>query len=236
MPKLTWCVIFLAFPAAAAPPESGPAPAATAQTAAPADPRVQPDAVRAMEASLARQRESVSSMSASLSTQREAVARQTRQAVPGAFFLFDPPARAAHSSAVAAPGECGPLPEAVLEPMIAETARRQELEPGLLRSVVRQESAFRPCAVSPKGAMGLMQLMPATALQLGVKNPFDPRENLDGGARFLKQLLDSYHDLPLALSAYNAGPGNVDPAQGVPKIPETTNYVQKILSFMPFGW
>ena len=66
--------------------------------------------------------------------------------------------------------------------------------------------------------------MPATALRMGVKDPFNPRENIEGGAKFLKQLLDSYHDLPLALSAYNAGPGNVDPAEGVPHIPETMNY------------
>jgi soluble lytic murein transglycosylase-like protein len=78
--------------------------------------------------------------------------------------------------------------------------------------------------------------MPATAAQLGVKDPFDPRENLDAGAKFLKQLMSMYEDLPLALGAYNAGPGKVNLAEGVPKIPETLNYVQKILSVLPVPW
>ncbi|SPE36693.1 Putative murein lytic transglycosylase YjbJ (fragment) [Candidatus Sulfopaludibacter sp. SbA3] len=115
-----------------------------------------------------------------------------------------------------------------------QAAKRQDLDSALLRGVVQQESGFRPCAVSPKGAMGLMQLMPATASQMGVPNPFDPVANLDAGARFLKELLVRYGgDLSLALGAYNAGPAKVDAAGGVPEIPETQDYLKKILSTLP---
>jgi soluble lytic murein transglycosylase-like protein len=97
--------------------------------------------------------------------------------------------------------------------------------------MIGQESAFRPCAVSAKGAEGLMQLMPETAAELGVADPFDPRQNLDGGARFLKQLLDKYKgDLPQALGAYNAGPKTVDESGGVPDLQETREYVDAILA------
>jgi soluble lytic murein transglycosylase-like protein len=81
--------------------------------------------------------------------------------------------------------------------------------------------------------MGLMQLMPATAAQLGVKDPFDPKENLNAGALFFKQLLTIYDDLPLALGAYNAGPGRVSVIDGIPAIPETRDYVRKIMSTLP---
>jgi len=105
------------------------------------------------------------------------------------------------------------------------------VSPDLLRTVMKEESGFRPCAVSGKGAMGLMQLMGATADELGVGNAFDPRENVTAGAKFLRQLIDLYNgDLTLALSAYNAGPGRVDPSLGIPEIPETMDYVHRILS------
>lgn len=114
--------------------------------------------------------------------------------------------------------------------MVGEAASKEGLSADLLRSVMKQESGFRPCAVSSKGAMGLMQLMPATAGQLGVQNPFDPVSNVDGGAKLLKQLLGRYGgDVPMALGAYNAGPAKVDAAGGVPAIPETMDYVWKIL-------
>jgi soluble lytic murein transglycosylase-like protein len=99
---------------------------------------------------------------------------------------------------------------------------------------MKQESGFRPCAVSPKGAIGLMQIMPATAAQFNVKNPFNPKENVDVGARLLKELLGRYNgNLAFALGAYNAGPSRVDEAGGVPNIPETTDYVERILSSLP---
>jgi soluble lytic murein transglycosylase-like protein len=114
--------------------------------------------------------------------------------------------------------------------MIEEAAERERLDPRLLHAVVRQESAFDPCAVSRKGALGLMQLMPTTAQELGVADPFDPEANLDGGARFLRLLLDRYRgDLARALGAFNAGPSRVDAAGGVPPIRETEEYVRRIL-------
>jgi soluble lytic murein transglycosylase-like protein len=109
-------------------------------------------------------------------------------------------------------------------------ARREGFTPDLLRAVIDRESGFRPCAVSAKGALGLMQLMPETAAELGVADPFDPQENIAGGARFLSQLLEKYKgDITLALGAYNAGPARVDGYQGLPPIPETLNYVADIL-------
>jgi soluble lytic murein transglycosylase-like protein len=99
-----------------------------------------------------------------------------------------------------------------------------------VRAVIQVESAFNPRAVSPKGAMGLMQLMPATAKQFGVIDPFNPAENIRAGVSYLRQLLDRYdHDEQLALAAYNAGPGAVDKyGSKVPPYKETQNYVLKI--------
>ena len=136
---------------------------------------------------------------------------------------------------VAAPWtDCDPLPAPQVDSLVGETAEREGLSADLLRSVMKQESAFRPCAVSSKGAMGLMQLMPSTAEQLGIQNPFDPVSNLDAGARFLKQLLGRYGgDVPKALGAYNAGPSKVDAAGGVPAIPETLDYIRQILGNLP---
>jgi soluble lytic murein transglycosylase-like protein len=109
-------------------------------------------------------------------------------------------------------------------------ARRHGLDPDLVLSVVSVESAFRPDAVSPKGAQGLMQLMPATAASLGVADAFDPAQNLDGGARHLRFLVDLYGgDLRKALAAYNAGAGAVKRHGGVPPYRETREYVKKVL-------
>jgi Transglycosylase SLT domain len=111
-----------------------------------------------------------------------------------------------------------------------QAAQRHGLDPDLVLAVVAVESSFRPEAQSPKGAQGLMQLMPATAADLGVRNAFDPAENLDGGARHLGALLTLYGgDLTRALAAYNAGVKAVDKSKGVPPYRETREYVQKVL-------
>jgi soluble lytic murein transglycosylase-like protein len=110
-----------------------------------------------------------------------------------------------------------------------QAAARHNVDPNLVRAVVKVESNFNPNAVSRKGAMGLMQLMPSTARQLKVKNPFDPEQNVDAGVRHLKQLLESYGgDIKLTLAAYNAGAGAVARSSGVPHYAETQNYVRRI--------
>lgn len=126
---------------------------------------------------------------------------------------------------------CEPVSQPDLARMIDDIAPRQNVNPALVREVARQESGFHPCAISPKGAVGLMQLMPATQVQFQVKNPFSAKESLEAGSKLLRDLLDRYHgDLSLALSAYNAGAQTVDKAGAVPEIPETKNYVFGILN------
>lgn len=116
------------------------------------------------------------------------------------------------------------------DPVIVEHAKTHGVDPDLVRAVIQVESAFNPNAVSPKGAMGLMQLMPATASDFGVADPFDPAQNIGAGVAYLKRLLSRYgQKVELALAAYNAGPGAVDKyGQKVPPYRETRDYVQKI--------
>ena len=114
--------------------------------------------------------------------------------------------------------------------LIKKIAQEKGLDPDLLGAVVEVESYYDPDAVSSKGAMGLMQLMPETARKLGVVNPFHPNENLKGGAEYLRMLIDKYvGQLSLALAAYNAGESAVDRYQKLPPFPETQNYVRKVL-------
>ncbi len=117
-----------------------------------------------------------------------------------------------------------------LEPIVQRSAKEFDLDPNLIHAVIMQESAGNPNAVSSKGAKGLMQLIDSTAKMMGVNNPFDPEENIRGGAKYLKQLLNQFdNDLELALAAYNAGPGNVKNYGGIPHFKETQNYVKKVL-------
>jgi soluble lytic murein transglycosylase-like protein len=120
--------------------------------------------------------------------------------------------------------------------LIVEAARRYDLDPRLIRSIVQVESAFNPRAVSRAGAKGLMQLMPTLVRELRVLNPFDPRQNIMGGARYLRRLLDMHEgDIRLALASYNAGPRNVTRYGGVPPFRETQEYVKRIIGLLERG-
>lgn len=115
--------------------------------------------------------------------------------------------------------------------MVVAAAQRHGLDPALLHGLIQQESGFNPNAGSPAGAQGLAQLMPGTAASLGVTNPFDPAQSIDGGARYLRRQLDAFGgDVTKALAAYNAGPGAVSRYGGVPPYAETQAYVQKVLA------
>jgi soluble lytic murein transglycosylase-like protein len=158
---------------------------------------------------------------ASVAKQRAAVLAQIKRRVP---------TQPAVTTAVTLP-RCAAIEAPALVRMIELAAEAHEVPPEIVREVARQESAFQPCAVSSKGAEGLMQLMPATQASLGVEDPFDPEASLMAGAKLLRELLSRYNgSIPLALSAYNAGPKRVDQADGIPPIAETRNYVAQILS------
>ncbi|MGD9765555.1 MAG: transglycosylase SLT domain-containing protein [Candidatus Binatia bacterium] len=118
------------------------------------------------------------------------------------------------------------------DPLIADAAKRHKIDAALIKAVIRTESDFVPYARSPKGALGLMQLMPGTARVHNVARAFDPRENIEGGTRHLRLLLDQYNgNVRLALAAYNAGGGAVSRHGGIPPYPETIDYLQRVLAF-----
>lgn len=123
-----------------------------------------------------------------------------------------------------------------LHSIVSEKASKYNLDPSLVHAVIKAESNGNPYAVSRKGAMGLMQLMPSTARDLSVNNPFDPEDNIDGGVRYLRYLINKFNgDLTLALAAYNAGPKTVEKTGDVPRISETKQYIKKVLSLYKGG-
>lgn len=152
-----------------------------------------------------------------------------------------PKAAVNHNSAFASKAEVRVSMEsfAALPPYLAyddiieEAAAKFQIDSDLIHAVIQAESSFNALAESPVGAQGLMQLMPVVQEELGVRNPFDPRENVMAGAAYLKRLLDRHDgDISLALASYNAGPGNVDRYRGVPPFRETRNYVKKIKAIL----
>lgn len=176
----------------------------------------------AMQASLQKQRES-------LQKQRDSLALQpaNKSAALPDFVVPIPPFVQA---------DCPRLAADDVEQLITSAAQKQSLQPALLRAVMRQESGFRPCAVSVKGAQGLMQLMPATAGQFHLSDPFDAKQNVEAGAALLKQLLDRYKgDVRLALVAYNAGANRADDSTNQPYPAETQRYIANILAELGIG-
>ena len=176
-------------------------------------------------------------MAPSIEKQRASVQKQAVSAVPIAkipsagFFTTPWPAPEPILPIQAA---CDPMPKEKLNPLVDDAAKKEGVDAKLVQAVIDRESASKPCAISPKGAQGLMQLMPATATEFGVRDPFDAKENVEAGTRLLKQLLTKYNgDVSLALSAYNAGSARVDREGGIPSIPETINYVNDILNKVP---
>jgi soluble lytic murein transglycosylase-like protein len=124
------------------------------------------------------------------------------------------------------------LSERELGPMISRSSQQHQLHPALIRAVIKAESDFDPMAVSRAGAVGLMQLMPQTAVRLDVHDLYDPEDNIGGGTKYLRQLLDRFSgNLPLALAAYNAGEHTVDRYRGLPPIDETRQYVRKVIRY-----
>ncbi len=184
-------------------------------------------------AALAGRRSAIEQQRASIGRQLASVEKQVGAVHPGgAVFTAAATADTADAASWASPAgpECRRIAPAEIHPYVEQVAKRESLSPELLRVVIAHESSFWPCAVSRKGAMGMMQLMPGTAADLGVTHPFDAEENIDGGARYLSYLKERFGgDLRLALAAYNAGPRRVDAYRGVPPIPETVSYVSSIL-------
>jgi soluble lytic murein transglycosylase-like protein len=204
----------------ATPPPAKPSPEATAQ-------KQRETTLAAMQASVEKQKAAVAaSIAASIGKQGQSLAGKD------SFFTLAPLAPPPTQPPVSMPDmACDPVPEDSVAPAVLGAAQRESLDPKLLTAVIQQESGFRPCAISDKGAQGLMQLMPDTADRFSVKDPFDAKQNVDAGAKYLKELITRYSgNLGLALGAYNAGPEAVDKAGGIPDIPETTDYVKSILT------
>ncbi len=236
--RLVWVFTPLFLFARAAPPTS-PAPTMAGKPTSSSDAvaaQTQPSEIAQKQGA------SIALMTASIDKQKTAVQVQGGKAVaavpaanvaPGVpagntFFTTTWTTPAVLSQPQVIP-TCTALADEELKPLVEASAKSRNLQVALVRSVIKHESDSYPCAVSDKGALGLMQLMPDVAEELGV-DPLDPKQNIEGGTKYLKQLLDRYKgDVKLALAAYNAGPQRVDAEKKVPDIPETVAYVDAIL-------
>jgi soluble lytic murein transglycosylase-like protein len=190
------------------------------------------DSLTLQSKSIAAQEQAVAQrMRASLDLQVASVRKQARLPAQSATAFLVASLEDTKADAPVAPDlNCDPLPPMRVGKLVEDASRRSGVSAGLLNAVMREESAFRPCAVSGKGARGLMQLMPAAMEDFGVTDAFDPEQNVSAGAALLKQLIERYGgDLNRVLGAYNAGPARVDAAGGVPPFPETRRYVDRIL-------
>lgn len=169
-------------------------------------------------------------MAAALAQQRASVIKQVSAATgkvpPPAASFFTVPWIESPVAFTVPP--CDPLPAGQLDDLVQSNSKQQGVKPDLIRAVIDEESGGRPCAVSWKGAQGLMQLMPATAQRFGVTDTFDPKQNIEAGVRYLKFLQDTFQDDRLAIAAYNAGENAVAKYKDVPPYPETLNYVAKV--------
>jgi soluble lytic murein transglycosylase-like protein len=171
----------------------------------------------------------------SAAAQSQEVLRVTRQGVIYYYFPSRPEAAAGKLRRLPMPprrvaaAPARKIPPQQLAPHIEQAAREHRLPPALIQAIIRVESGYNPAATSPKGAQGLMQLMPETAREVAVADPYDVQQNIWGGTRYLSKLLARFnYRLPLALAAYNAGPGRVERRQDIPDIPETQQFVRQV--------
>jgi soluble lytic murein transglycosylase-like protein len=205
--------------------EDAPASARPAQTARPKRP-----ALVYWSSKENRWKPVPSANAASMQAARSAAAEVTQ-------YYGHASAQSANAQIIAANARGHQASQDEIDAAITMAAARHNVDPNLVRAVVKVESNFNSNAVSRKGAMGLMQLMPSTARELKVKNPFDPEQNVDAGVRHLKQLLENYGgDVNLTLAAYNAGSGAVARSAGVPRFAETQNYVRRITNLYHGGF
>ena len=157
--------------------------------------------------------------------------RQVRNSAVRNSSLAGRPAAAPAGAVARVAAPADPSAQLALRRLVVATAEREGVDPRLAEAVVRAESAWNPSALSAKGAIGLMQLMPATAAELAVGDPWDAAENIDGGVRYMRHLLDRFDRLEHAIAAYNAGPGAVERHGGVPPYAETRDYVRRVLAY-----